>query len=57
MAFVFCLFISQAAFAAEGEETEAEEAEYSRGSRMCLACHGEGRANDAWEAHQSFLID
>src|SRR5210317_721577 len=34
--------------AAEGEDTEAE-AEYSRGSRMCLACHGEGRKQAAHE--------
>ena len=23
----------------------------------CNTCHGEGRSEDAWEAHQSFLID
>ena len=48
LAIAFGLAFSQAAPAAEEEEAEAE-AKYSRGSRMCLACHGEGRAQDAHE--------
>ena len=47
LAFLFFTFSGAMVMAAE-EAAEAE-AEYSRGSRMCLACHGEGRKQDAHE--------
>jgi DmsE family decaheme c-type cytochrome len=43
-----CLLAAGPALAA-GEETAGESAEYSPGSRMCLACHGEGRQYPAHE--------
>ena len=43
-----CLAMCTAAVAASEEEVKPE-AEYSRGSKLCLACHGEGRKQDAHE--------
>jgi len=46
--FSFCLVSSGTALAAD-DEAEAPEAEYAKSSKMCLACHGEGRAQAAHE--------
>ncbi len=42
-------FFSTIGMAVAAEEEETQEAEYSRGSKMCLACHGEGRKQAAHE--------
>jgi hypothetical protein len=46
LALLTCFLLNGAAVAAEEEKPEAE---YSSGSRMCLACHGEGRTKPAHE--------
>jgi len=48
LALVMC-FLSGGPAVAAGEEEAKPEAEYSRGSKMCLACHGEGRKKPAHE--------
>ena len=43
-----CFILSGSALAA-GDEDAAPEAEYAKSSKMCLACHGEGRTKPAHE--------
>jgi DmsE family decaheme c-type cytochrome len=48
LAFSAC-FTLPGPLTAAGEEEAEPEAEYAKSSRMCLACHGEGRAQAAHE--------
>ena len=43
-----CFILSGPVLAA-GDEDAAPEAEYAKSSKMCLACHGEGRKKPAHE--------